>query len=403
MSIEVVRRPAGMSGGGHAPTLRCRVLGQHVAGAQVLDWPQQSSETGMLHSAAYMQPNASTFKRACQHRLSSNVLNYLTIKVDNNAFVVYARGRIRPLALLNLEFLMATRIQIAKPDIVKTFSQGARVLRVHDLARIFHQSRDFWRLTKSSSLRTFTAFMVEKTELKAVRFAFPQREVSGYTWGNVPLLETLLGLVDRSYYSHYTAIRIHGLTEQVPKTIYLSQEKSSGSAFEKDESEIYEQGAIDAAFKRPPRVSNNEVELPQDQVRAVMLSSAYQAGLGITEGEVNYGGNRPLKLRYTNLERTMIDIVVRPFYAGGISEVAKAFENAKDQLSVNTMAAMLKRMRFGYPYHQAVGYYLERAGYKVTLLDLFRKQPMERDFYLTHGAGKTVYNHHWRLHVSDGF
>lgn len=110
-----------------------------------------------------------------------------------------------------------------------------------------------------------------------------------------------------------------------------------------------------------------------------------------------------MKLRYTNLERTMIDIVVRPFYAGGIFEVAKAFENAKDQLSVNTMAAMLKRMRFGYPYHQAVGYYLERAGYKVTLLDLFRKQPMERDFYLTHGAGKTVYNNRWRLHVPDGF
>src|SRR5882762_2981208 len=121
---------------------------------------------------------------------------------------------------------MVSRIQIAKPDIVKTFSEGPRVLRPHKVAEIFNQERAFWRLTKSTSLTNFTQFMTEKTELKPVRFSFPQREVSGYTWGDVPLLETLLGLVEDSYYSHYTAVRIHGLTEQVPKTIYLSREKS---------------------------------------------------------------------------------------------------------------------------------------------------------------------------------
>lgn len=298
---------------------------------------------------------------------------------------------------------MASRIQIAKPDIVKEFAQGPRVLRTQDLARIFDEKRDFWRLTKSTSLRNFTAFMVEKTDLKPISVDLPQRKISGYTWGDLPLLETLLGFVENSYYSHHTALRIHGLTEQVPKTIYLNQERSKHSTSRDAAFTPYEQHAIDDAFRRPPRASKNEVELPQEGVRVVMLAGSYQAGLGITRGDVNYGGSRPLNLRYTNLERTMIDIVVRPFYAGGVFEVAKAFENAKGQLSVNTMAAMLKRMRFGYPYRQSIGYYLERANYAGNLIDLFRKLPMERDFYLTHNIESLSYNSRWRLYIPEGF
>lgn len=296
-----------------------------------------------------------------------------------------------------------SRIQIAKPDIVKEFAQGAPVLRLRDVAEIFNQKRDFWRLTRSMTLNAFVRFMTEKTDLRLVSYPFPQRHVSGYTWGNVPLLETLLGLVEGSYLSHYTALRIHGLTEQVPKTIYFTKEKSSGSVSSHGMHELYDQAAIDAAFGHTPRASTNELELTKEQIRVVMLEGAYQGGLGVTSGEVNWGGARPMKLRYTSLERTMIDVVVRPFYAGGVFEVAKAFENARTTLSVNTMLSMLKRMTFGYPYHQAIGYYLERAGYKPTTVELFRRIPMERDFYLTHNMGQTAYNDRWRLFVPDGF
>ena len=82
-------------------------------------------------------------------------------------------------------------------------------------------------------------------------------------------------------------------------------------------------------------------------------------------------------LRLTNLERTLIDITVRPVYSGGVFEVAKAFELAKEKLSVNSLTAMLKKLEYTYPYHQAVGFYLERAGYKSSLLDLLRKNSYE--------------------------
>ncbi len=298
---------------------------------------------------------------------------------------------------------MATRLQIAKPDIVDAFAKGRHVLRTTEIAHLLSENRRFWRLAQSTSVHDFIDFMVDKTDLKRVRFPFPQREVIGYTWGRVPLLETLLHLVDRSSYSHYTALRIHGLTEQVPKTIYLNQEKLPSSGLARNEGAVYDQEAIDQAFKKPPPATQNEIELPEEQCRVVMLQGAYHEGLGIVEGTFNDRSEQRLLLRYTDLERTMIDIVTRPFYAGGVAEVAKAFENAKGRLAVNKMSAMLKKMGFGYPYHQAIGYYLERAGYKASLVDIFRRQPMLRDFYLTHGLDKTTYCREWRLHVPEGF
>ena len=298
---------------------------------------------------------------------------------------------------------MATRLQIAKPDIVGFFSQGPVILRPSDLAKAFVQNRSFWRLAQKTTLREFSNFMVEKSELRQITMTFPQQVVSGYTWGKIPLLETLLGLVKDSYYSHYTAIRIHGLTEQLPKTVYLSREKYRGESPQREDSPLYPQEKIDEAFQKPPRMSSNQVELEEEGIRVILLETAYHEALGISTGKVNFGGQRPLRLRYTSLERTMIDIVVRPFYSGGVFEVAKAFENAKEQLSVNAMRAMLKKLRFGYPYHQVIGYYLERAGYRSSQIELFRREPMERDFYLTHRMGKTVYNSRWRLHVPEGF
>lgn len=297
---------------------------------------------------------------------------------------------------------MATRIQIAKRDILSLFEKNLpHVLRLTDIAAALRDHRAFWRLTQRTTLTSFVQFLVENGSLKNVRFTFHNKPVYGYVWGDVPLMEVLLRLVDNSYYSHYTAMRLHGLTEQAPKTIYLSQEKSQNTEPYSTHDEPFAQDAIDSAFNKEPRISNNQVT--HGDVRIVLLTGAYRAMFGVTSSKVNIGDGEDLDLRYTNLERTLIDIAVRPFYAGGVFEVAKAFENAKEKVSVNQLAAMLMRMGFGYPYHQAIGYYLERAGYKSSLVDIFKKIPQERDFYLAYGMTKKIYLKKWRLYIPEGF
>jgi predicted transcriptional regulator of viral defense system len=125
--------------------------------------------------------------------------------------------------------------------------------------------------------------------------------------------------------------------------------------------------------------------------------------LGVVTMEADYGIDGPAEVRVTDLERTLIDISVRPAYSGGVFEVRKAFSFALEQVSVNRLSAMLQKMRFVYPYHQAIGYYLERAGAKESVLSLLRQLPMDFDFFLAHEMGQTEYVKEWRLHVPKGF
>jgi predicted transcriptional regulator of viral defense system len=290
-----------------------------------------------------------------------------------------------------------TRIQIAKSDIVKHFDKEMpRVLNQKDIAAALSSQRTFWRLAQRTNTQNFIQFLVEHGKLKRFEFPFPYRSEHRYAWGDVPLLEVLLSIKKDAYFSHYTAVRMHGLTEQVPKIIYLNHEQRLGP-----QKSSLAQGRIDAAFSRRPRVSQNSIEF--GDIRICLVNGMNTNQLGVVNEKVTYDGEEGVKVRLTNIERTLIDIAVRPIYSGGVFEVQKAFRLAKDQVSVNALAAMLQKIGFGYPYHQAIGYYLEHAGYKAQSLDLLRRFPMDFDFYLANQMGETEYIKEWRLYVPKGF
>ncbi|MEM5373026.1 hypothetical protein V4C53_44555 [Paraburkholderia azotifigens] len=294
-----------------------------------------------------------------------------------------------------------TRIQIAKADIVKHFDLlPAHVLKLKEVRAILVEQRAFWRLAQNTTAADFIAFLRQQAKLKEVAFPFPQRPEQVYVWGDVPLLAVLLSLRKKLYLSHYTAMRLHGLTEQSPTTIYLTEERSSGSTGQHERPRL-DQDDIDQSFSRAQRISHNWVEHAGKKI--YLLNGAYTAQLGIVTERVTDEGGDEVLARLTDLERTLIDITVRPVYAGGVFEVAKAFELAKDRVSVNKLVATLRKLDFAYPYHQAIGYYLERASYKPSQIDLIRRVPIEHDFYLAHEMGKTRYVKEWRLHVPDGF
>jgi hypothetical protein len=288
------------------------------------------------------------------------------------------------------------RIQIAKPDIVRFFDELPRkVFKGAELAGILEEQRGFWRLAQNTSVGRFMDFLTENGKLRELKFPFPHRRERRFVWGNVPLLEVLLTLGKNAYFTHYTAVRLHGLTEQVPKIIYLNHEQRPHNP-----THDLEQSRIDAAFRHKPRISQNVISF--GDVRVCLVNGMYTNQLGVISEKLNYDGD-PVNVRVTNLERTLIDIVVRPQYAGGVSEVLKAYELAKDRVSVNRLAATLEKLGYVYPYHQAIGFYLEKAGYKPSELELLKRFPIEFNFYLTHQMAQPDFNKRWKLYIPKGF
>jgi predicted transcriptional regulator of viral defense system len=287
------------------------------------------------------------------------------------------------------------RFKVAKQDIFAFFEKlGKRVFSAEEIREILEEYRGFWRLPKSLSVFGFILLLIKEVKLKEIELNFPSSRVVRYTWGDVSIYELVLSLKQGSYLSHYSAVYLHDLTEQLPKTFYLNSEL-------RDRPSSYgplEQSRIDNAFKRPPRTSKSIAEYEQNKI--CLLHGMPTGQLGVIDTE----GPDEQNVRVTDVERTLIDIAVRPFYAGGVFEVIKAYRIAKGKVSVNKLASYLKKMGFIYPYHQAIGFYLERSGvYDSSQIKLLRKFDMKFDFYLNYQMKEMAYSKEWRLYYPKGF
>jgi predicted transcriptional regulator of viral defense system len=289
---------------------------------------------------------------------------------------------------------MVTRIQIAKQDIVKYFdNHPKRVFDKAEINSIYEKNRPDWRLAKAMSVEKFIDFLVKNGKLKIVKFRFPIRAITKYTWGDVSLYQILANLRPKCYFTHYTAMYFHQLTEQIPKVIYVNVEQTP-----KPKSQFQlEQSRIDIAFKRPPRLSRNFTEYANYKI--CLLNGMFTGNNGVIE----MPGPEGEKLQVTDVERTLIDITVRPEYAGGVFEVLKAFKNAHQKVSVNRLAAMLRKINYTYPYHQAIGFYMDKSGvYSSSQIELLQKFDVAFDFYLAHELDSPHYSAKWRLYLPEG-
>lgn len=290
---------------------------------------------------------------------------------------------------------MPTRLQIARPDIIKALEEsGTHVFRHSDIATLLTTHRNFWRLAQSTTTQKFVEFLLERGKLRIVRLEAMDRvghDVTRYVRGVASPCELALSIRPGAYLCHATAVFLHGLTEQMPKTIYVNREQSP-----KPQGTTLTQTSIDRAFANKQREST--YIFAYEDWKAVVLSGKHTNKLEVGMLTDPQGA----RVEVTNIERTLIDITVRPAYAGGVFEVLKAYRAAKERMSVNVLLATLKKLNYVYPYHQAIGFYMSRAGYGESRVERLKRLGLQWDFYLTHNIQNREYDSSWRLFYPKG-
>ena len=261
-----------------------------------------------------------------------------------------------------------------------------------DLDQIINMNYQLWELP-SYDIDNYIDCL-KKIELREIILSSPNydKKFTRFAWGEkAHVYELSLSIKPRSYFSHQTAMYLHGLTDKIPETIYVNSEQSPKQYRESS----LEQERIDAAFKRKPRTSKFIFTYKKWMI--CLLNGINTDNLGVIEKKVPEEG----KLSLTNIERTLIDIAVRPVYSGGCKDVVEAYERARNNVSVDRLVKMLKKINYIYPYCQAIGFYMQRAGFDVSDLDKLRKfDNMKYDFYLDYDMKNTAYSEEWKLYYS---
>lgn len=206
-----------------------------------------------------------------------------------------------------------------------------------------------------------------------------------YVTGDVPLLRLVCSFYKNSYLSHATALHVHGLTSL--DKIFVNHEQSP-----KRSTTRLSQARIDQAFQNQPRRSSFEFQMEQYSI--LFLNGKHTRNAGVTTVEHSSAGT----LRVTSLERTLIDCTVRPQYAGGIQAVAALLPRAHEQISPAEIVRLLANTKYAYPYHQSIGFLLERAGMPSRALEPLRRLPRRFKFYLDYRMKHPAYDAGWQIY-----
>jgi len=310
----------------------------------------------------------------------------------NSRVLDHGRGIYTTPMIGNLRGRMArpTSLNRAKKEILSRFSEASqKVYSETEIARVLREKRNAWELAESTRVSDFISFLEKHGELKKYQFRseYYNRKITRYSWGKASLYELALSIKQRAYLCHATAVTLHGLAKLNRKMIYLNVEQSTKPSGNGSLTQI----GIDRAFSGKQRQSNLIYSYYSTSI--TMIAGKNTNRLGVEE----ILGPASEIIRVTNLERTLIDIVVRPAYAGGPTQVLKAYRAAKGRISIDHLIDMLKGLDYVYPYHQPIGFLMQEAGYPKQCIDRLRTLGLDHDFYLAHGMQQPEYSQDWRL------
>jgi hypothetical protein len=243
-----------------------------------------------------------------------------------------------------------------------------------------------WGAPQSLTTSELIAFLVDNeivgvAEIRSKSYGDKKR----YMIGQPSPLQFALSFFRNSYLSHASALSVHGIGAS--DMIYVNREQTP-----KKTTSRLSQGRIDMAFQNQPRRS--AFEFANGNVQLTFLNGKHTGNAGVME----MPGPSGEQVQVTSLERTLIDCVVRPQYAGGIAAVAEAYRTAANRVSVADVILLLRKTKYVYPYHQAIGFLLERAGRSPQDLEPLRSLGIRFNFYLDYGMKAPAFDAGWRLH-----
>jgi hypothetical protein len=239
----------------------------------------------------------------------------------------------------------------------------------------------------SLTINDLIDYLSKYSHLQLIKFKTPRIEKL-FIWQLCNRFDLFPILRPKGYYTHQTALYFHGLS-QLSNSIYFNHEQPA-----RPSTGILDQSQIDNAFSKGQRLTSARTNY--DGVEYWLLNGKQTGRCGVMIMKTVDDTEVPV----TDLERTLVDVAVRPSYAGGVNNVLKAYRLAQPKVSIQKLVETLRALQYVYPYYQSIGFYLDVSGVysEKDIQYLLDFKPFQYDFYLDYKMLNPSYSEKWRIY-----
>lgn len=236
-----------------------------------------------------------------------------------------------------------------------------------------------------SSFRRFKKLSKEISQYLLQKFYTADQDLFIFKNSHIEIVDIIYAYAKYSHFSHQSALMLHGLSLIENNEIYISEDSSISSTSKNN----LTQEKIDLAFSKAQRITTNTKQF-KDKTIFFLKNQSSPAMETFING-----------VKVSNAEKTLIDCVVRPKYSGGTTNILNAFAMAKSIIDPDKLYHHYRKLSFIYPYNQAIGFYLENAGYDEKSYRKFQKMKRYFDFYLDYKLSAAKYCKKWKIHYNE--
>lgn len=291
---------------------------------------------------------------------------------------------------------MTTKTQEVKKIIEKTVSELSLKLPIvfsqKELSRQLQQMRQTNRITDETSAAIFKKTIPiplkwnTNTEVKFLTFHL----------NKVQVIDMLIAFQPQYYFSHFSALYLHELTNHRPKEHFLSKEKTHTSIH--SQQKIPEK--IHQAFLKSHRKTNKYVTYQKIKINLIEKQKLNK--VGVISKSLETDKEKQARIFFTSLERTLIDSLISPHYSGGIKTVSHAFYKSK--INIPQLYKIYQTYSPFYPYWQSIGFLF----YKLKNFQAEKKWSQyfsipKIEFYFDKNFNENwSYDSKWKIHYPKG-
>ncbi len=274
-----------------------------------------------------------------------------------------------------------------------------RVFSEYDLKELRAPNKTEWRVGDSVRNDAFFAILKNAGLRRIVLSSKKYPPITRFAMSDASQFQVALSLRRGAYISHGSAAYLHGFSTALP-AIFANKEQTP-----KESSTELTQQSIDQAFLRKPRSSNLRYhqKVSGQRLAYVLLNGKSTDNLGVIWLDHPVAGRVPA----TNVARTLIDITVRPQYCEGPLGIVRAFAIARTKglVRAKELLEILTGLEHTYPYHQALGFVIEKAGFPAAEAEVLKSLGLglDFDFYLAYDMARPRYDRRWRIYYPSNF